>query len=497
MLKKIFSKKNFYILGAIFIAIFFFYICYKTPLAGDDWGYALNGRNGNILETLINQYNSWSGRIFSELWGYLIAPRKELWNILNPLFFVLIFVGVYKLIRVKYKYLMIPLIIIVLMLTIENNIRMETYTWIMGSTYVIPLCLSVWYLVIIDNLFRRSLISKRYLFSIVLSNIFLFIIGLMMENIAAAMLLGIIILIIYSYFNNRKIMKYLIINLIVISTSFVICRLSPGSAYRLARDHAEWSELNIFEKIVKAFPNFLDMTFIRNKYIILSLGIAMIGLLYSKRRNIKLYILIPSLLIQLLSIFNVFSYIVLKENNIFINPQSIYSMVFWILYIFDLFIILLSTIEKGLYRDKTIFVLLIAGACSGAMLMSPIYGSRSALFTVYYIIVLTCLITDQISLNKITSLIIICILVIFIIRKTNYYINLYKEVGLKQEERLMDIDYYQNHPEEKEVWIKRFGDGVVHGADINPDDIYHLETFKEYYELPQEAKNIIFYFEDK
>ena len=81
--------KYFYIIGALFIGCLFFYITYKTPLAGDDWGYALNGISGNPIELAISFYNSWSGRFFSELWGFMVAPNKWIWNIVNPLLFVL------------------------------------------------------------------------------------------------------------------------------------------------------------------------------------------------------------------------------------------------------------------------------------------------------------------------------------------------------------------------------------------------------------------------
>ena len=88
-------KKHFYILAAIFVAGLFFYITFKTPLAGDDWGYALNGMKGNPIEMTMSFYQTWSGRIFSELWGFVVAPNKWLWNVINPILFTLIFICLY------------------------------------------------------------------------------------------------------------------------------------------------------------------------------------------------------------------------------------------------------------------------------------------------------------------------------------------------------------------------------------------------------------------
>ncbi|MBR0479463.1 MAG: hypothetical protein IJJ24_10270, partial [Solobacterium sp.] len=63
--------------------LFFFLISRYAPLAGDDWGYAAGGRYNSALMRAWQNYFSWSGRFFSELWGYGIAPHKKLWNVLN------------------------------------------------------------------------------------------------------------------------------------------------------------------------------------------------------------------------------------------------------------------------------------------------------------------------------------------------------------------------------------------------------------------------------
>jgi len=273
-----------------------------------------------------------------------------------------------------------------------------------------------------------------------------------------------------------------------------MCRLSPGSTYRLVRDSGDWMNLSLIEKLAYGYPSFLETTFIKNKYMILFLGLVLLGLLFVKRKQIKSYILLPSLLIQLLSIFTVFSNIVIKSNNIFMDPNSLYSSIFWIIYTIDLFVVIYNSFEKGLYRDKAMFILIIGGSCSMAMLFAPFYGARSALFTVYYIIVLICLIIDGYNVNKYILLGLFVILLLLIYRKTKFFTTLYDQVAYDQEKRLVDIEYYRTHPDVEEAWIKRFEDGSIHSIDIEPDDTYHLLKFKEYYGLPQEAENIIFYY---
>ena len=493
-MKKVFSKKNFFLLGTIFILCLFAYITSKTPLAGDDWGYALNGSLGTPIKTTIEFYNSWSGRFFSELWGMLVPCNRWIWNIVNPLLFAGIFVFIYKLGSINKKPILCCLFILAFMLSVDDNLRMETYTWIMGTTYVIPLCLSLGYFVIVERLFKNNEYNNKTRLLNYLSNVLLFVIGLMMENIAAAMIVAIVILIAYSFFNRKEAIRYLVINLIFSIGSFAIMRLSPGSANRLVNDNAKWAAMSLFEKLANGYPNFISMSFINNNYAISLFSIVLIVLmLFSKKKNNNV-IKIINIVISLLGIFNVFSFVVLKES-IFNNPASIYSMVFWPIYVINAFLVIVLFIEDNYKRVKALFFLIVGGSSALAMLYSPIYGSRSAIFLVYYLIVVSVILLEEVNFNKKWIELCLCLLLLTIIGdRTIEYITKYKLVGVRQQERLEVIKYYQEHPEDEEAWIPRFPIYSIHGADIEIGDTYHFETFKEYYNLPQDAGKIFFYF---
>ena len=202
-MSNLFKKKNFYILASIFVLMLFAYITCKTPLAGDDWGYALNGSAGTPIKTALEFYNSWSGRFFSELWGMIVPCHKWIWNIVNPLLFMGIFLCIYKLAYIQNKPIMCSLLILAIMLSVDDNLRMETYSWIMGTTYIIPLFLSLLYFVIVDNLLKNEVYDWKLITFAIVDNLFLFIIGLMMENIAATMIVGIVFVLGYAFFNKR------------------------------------------------------------------------------------------------------------------------------------------------------------------------------------------------------------------------------------------------------------------------------------------------------
>ena len=491
-MKKVFSRKNFFLVAALFILALFAYITYKTPLAGDDWGYALNGMKGTPVKTALEFYQTWSGRFFSELWGMLVPGHKIAWNIINPLLFAGIFICVYKLGYVQNKPILCSFFILAFMLSVDDNLRMETYSWIMGTTYVIPLFFSLLYFLIIDHLIDRDYYSTRFKVILYLSNILLFVIGLMMENIAAAMIISIVLLLIYAFMRKRKAIRYLIINLLFSAGSFIIMRSSPGSASRLMSGHAEWAKMTLFEKISSAYPNFLQISFINNNYAIALFSVVLIGLMVFSKRNIHIVYRIVSSVISLLGIVTVFSFVL--KTDLLNDPNSVYSMVFWPVYIINAFASIFLGVEGDFKRHKALFLLVVGGSSVLVMLYSPIYGSRSSLYLVYYLIVVSVILLEDYRINKWVGAVFCLLLLVVIADRTHEYISKYRLVGIRESERAQVIQYYKDHPEDKEVWIPRFPIYSIHGADIEEGDDYHFETFKEYYGLPQDTDKIVFYF---
>ena len=483
-------NKYFYLLTAIFVFLLFSYITKITPLQGDDWGYALNSYGRNPFVRALEFYNSWSGRYFSELWGFIITPRRWVWDIINPLLFTSIFICIYTLTNTKKYYTLIPLMILSLILTVDNDIRIETYTWIMGTTYVIPLALSLIYYIIIEKLIFKK-VNKLFLnISYLVTNIILFYIGLTMENIAAIMILSGIILSIYTYLKKTDLKYLLFSNTIVSFISFMILRMSPGSNYRLERDNVSWINLNIFEKIENGIPEFIRYTFLDNYYLIVVLSVVSILLVLFKNTKTKKRIITITLAIAAIVITS------LNYYNILTNATTVLYLIFWIIFtldiIYNLFILL-----QGENQLKAIFYFIIAGTSNLVMLYSPLFGPRSSLYTIFYIIIVICLIINEININRYLNYLFTLICLIIVILQGNRYYKVYATIETVNIERDSIIEYYKVNPEVEEAWILRYPDSYLHGANVEPDDIYHLETFKRYYNLNQEPENIIFYFKEE
>lgn len=487
-------SKYFFILGAIYIVYLFRYISVRAPLAGDDWGYYLSGQD-SILKNALNFYITWSGRLFCEIWGFAMASHKEIWNAVNPVLFLLIFISIYF-IGSNNKPVTSVFFIIAMMLSVYFQIRTQTYTWIAGGNYSVSLCLSLLYFLLIDKLLSKDLSKRTRILICILTNIILIIIGLMIENIALTMIIGIVIIIVYLFIKNKRhLIKFFCINLIVSTTGFAITRLSPGSNFRLMRDHPEWIKLSVFEKITEGYHYFIQYGFINNSYTIALFSILIIGLIWfgnKKKNNILKTCYSAIMFVGILAVFssNIFNI------EVFLNDdKSLFSMLFWPVYCVVVFLSIIEYMPNGFMKDKAFFFLLIGGLSAGAMMMSPVNGARSYVYLVYYIILTGVIVFNSYDCNKYINLLFIIGLSFIIYTKNNYYKNLYNDIEYAQQKRLVKIKYYQEHPEDKEVWIERFPENALHSIDIEKGDDYHFEVFKEYYNLPQNANNIVFYFD--
>lgn len=487
------NKRN--LLFTMSVFVFFFVIDYLTPLAGDDWGYAINGMKENPFVMAYNFYFSWSGRYFSELWGFIVAPNKWLWNILNPLLFATIYFCINKIANKKNN-IIEYLLLLFIMLFVSDNLRMETYSWIMGSTYVVPLTLSLLYFLIVlkdDN--TRPL---KIVCAIVLN----FYIGLTMENIAGVMILANLLFLIDDWLNGKRNIKFFSVVLLSSFVSFVLLRISPGAAYRLS-ENVVWNNMTLFEQIGSNIIPFIKYTFYDNKYLILLTGLTILfKIIIDKKNNFEIFgfiILFISSSILLLSrkIFTITNIVLFESLSLYETNGYILclNILVWIIYVVYLFYFIYTHFEEPKKR-KLFFFLLISGASNIVMMISPIFGSRSSLYFYYYMAILVIMIIDSfIDINYKCQIIIILLIVSVLGFRSYKILNKYLMVHQVQQDREEKIAYYLDNPEDKDVWLPRMPIYSIHSADIEKEDTYHMEVFKKYYGLADDCV-INFYVED-
>lgn len=492
MIKKIFKKENFIFLAMIFIFGLFFYITIKTPLAGDDWGFYLNAQHKSPLVLAFEFYFSFSGRFFSEFWEHLGSGNRLIWNFLNPSLFTIIILMLYKITKVKKQHFLIILSLMAMMLSVDDNLRMETYSWLTGEIYIIPLMMALVYFYFIEQILNHKI---RHKIIYMLCAFLCFYIGLTVENIAATMIVANLVLFLYAYKILKRNYVLILICLFLSVVFFSVMRLSPGSAIRLYRDHLAWSNLSLLAKFLDGYPNFIEFTFIRNNYLVLFLAVSVILSSLYGHKKIALKYQIILILSNLIAVFAVFSFVFKWDYNPLILKTSWFSLIYWPIYTLIILIYLFNYFNQE-KRNKVLFFYVMAGICNATMIFSPIFGSRSSIYTIYFLMIVITMLIDTINFNSyLTMGALIILMVILFDRSYEYYFK-YNLVGIVYKERLEIIKYYQKHPEDTEVWIPRYPPFTIHGGDIEKGDTYHFETFKEFYNLPQSSDNIIFYFKE-
>ena len=75
-------------------------------------------------------------------------------------------------------------------------------------------------------------------------------------------------------------------------------------------------------------------------------------------------------------------------------------------------------------------------------------------------------------------------------RQFYWYLFLQHKITIKRES---EIAYYVVRPDIEEAYIIGYPDESIHSGNAEPDDTYHMQTFKEYYYL-NEDMTVRFYY---
>ena len=482
--------------GAAFL--FFLMISRWAPVAGDDWGYAVGGRYNNPFVKALGNYFSWSGRFLSELWGFMVAPHKHLWNVLNAAIFTGIFVLISWGFTKKNRYLTAALTGL-LILAVPNGLRMQTYTWIMGTTYVIPMLL---FLV-------HALLLRRYVFEdnmgpavFALLCVLNLAIPLYMEN-AAAMLFGAnVLVLLYVFLKDKSKLKKTAVLAVISLIGVILIRFSPGALFRMGRDHAEFNSLSLFGKIAVNWLPFIKYTFTNNENIMKILSAVFITLVLQKEDNkllkagmclVLLWGIVQPFSWQLFSLTGINLFYIIFELTV---PHSLtLNTVCWGLWTAVLFLAAYRCMERstGMF---VIWLLFCAGGANMVMLISPIFDVRSSFYTVFLFILIVSVGVSELRFGSVPAVVFAgAVLVLCGIEVLQYY-KLYRLIHQVDIKRMSQIAYYQERPDAGEAYILGYPAQTVHSADITEDDTYHMQYFKEYYYLDPDMHLNFYYLKD-
>lgn len=500
---KAFDKHG--VVAALLIAFFiiFMAITCVSPLAGDDWAYAVNSIDHHPIILAIQTYFSWSGRLLSEFWGYSIPRNKWIYDILNPVFFTSIFVLILKLADVRKHPVLSTLLVFFLILSVEDYLRMQTYTWCMGETYVIPLLIFLWIVWYLHGLLfgGREITKKQDRLLCVLC----FCGPLYMENAAAMITGGLFLVLLYCWFLDKEHFKRIRKYFLYAVVATLIIGLSPGAKSRLQTTQTAFWQMGFLQKIHYNWQNFLTFTFMTNKWLILVFCIVFLLFIWMNRKQYPY----AKWHLYLLSIPFVFGIVQSRSEMLATTYGQSWASIFYDLSLhgstrlntagYGLLVLvvlwILWSYLKGEKRWMSLFFFLCAGGANIVMLVSPIFDARSSIYTVFLFILLCTYILEQLEFPKPAWAVLMILLCVLNYQQVSNYAEKYYEVFRANNERQFQLRGFQNDPSLKEVYIVRMPRMSLHSADIEDADEYHMKYFKKYYNLSPDIV-LHFYFRD-
>lgn len=486
------KKKEIFI--AIIIFIFFFIILSLTPINGDDWGNYIIGMRGprGWIGNAIGMYFDWEGRFISRILINMLTINKWLWNIINAGFLATLFLLVVKMIGHK-KTTFVYIAFILSVLLIGKETFTQTYLWIAGNiTYFFPLVLSVLYFYLI-KCYLDGIINSKYIYGIwIVLNV---IIPMFVETMGVVIIITNVIMLLYTSIKAKKINRLFLSSLLISVISFLSMILSPGTKARIMYESSNFIDMSLLDKIVMNIPNFIMYTIARNDIILALIPIAFVYLVWKniKNKSIRFLSIIFNVIPYLAILLNLVNLPTLSNTNIamviknlnFLYDMNIVMMVYWFIYLL-LFFVLISIHFKNNY--KVIFILAIGLISNGVMLISPIWGARTALFTTYMLLFTIMFVFNEFE-GKIKGERLIKIMgTVSIVIISCMYIVLYMNVHHQNEIRGEDIRS-QLKSQNKVIVFEQIPDYALWG--INPYGEYHIKTFKAYYKIPQDTELVI------
>lgn len=473
-------KKYFKYIG---IFLFFLIVFYLVPISGDDWGNYLVGSNGlrHSLGVALGMYFDWEGRLVSRIFINILTYHKWAWNILNALLVAATIYMGERFVSKKAKPISFLLLILVFFL-INPYTFSQTMTWVAGNItyfFIVPVLLFYFFYLINHDKYNKFLLIV-FLFINLFGTMFV-------ENMALVLICGNILLIVYKYIKTKKIDKRLIVYTVISIGSFLAMFLSPGTRYRNSIENLDFNRLNIFEKVIYNIPNFVYYTFIVNPYLLVLMSISNYLIIRDKVQNKWMkYGLIVLMLVVPLLVSMVYPLSLVRESSLnFIIGDNLFVVCYFIVYLIASFILLFIQDKNDLVG---VFLFLIGIVSNLVMLISPTWGFRTSLFTYLALAIVAIRVIDSYikegKFNKFLeagiSIVLICCLGVYL----TFYINVSR--CSKANDKMIKE---QLESDKEVIYVDRFPEFA--NCNINPDNHYHIEKYKLYYDIPKDKELVL------
>lgn len=467
------------------IFLFFSILLFFVPITGDDWYNYVIGQKGvfSSISNTFRMYFTWEGRIVSRLLIYLLTSHRFIYIIVTSFSLTALCYFIANIYLPKYKYFLY-FVALSFLLTLENTVWTQSFLWVAGSiTYLYPCILFVGYLYYYFRVirYREKLFWYHYFFS----SLFSFFLVMFVENLAVSYLVFHFVTLFYQFYKTKKIDRYLLSNVGVAMIGFSFMLFSPGSATRTLVDHPGFQSLSLFSKIKINIPNFMHYTFLCNiPFMILLLATYLLLIFRGIQSRWKYFVS--------LFVFSFFSgvIVILIFHQYYISNYGwdflfshLYLLVFTIVILGFLFLLLLFKFCKKERAICFLLALFVALSNNLVMFFSPVWGGRVAFFTIFslfFLFVYFLLHHFSFFSSKSFFLFFATFTIIMMSCTLLQYFSVYRFTQVRErkiEEQLQE--------KEKFITIYTMPNHLLWGND--PYDEFHIDYFKEYYHIPDDA----------
>jgi len=130
------------------------------------------------------------------------------------------------------------------------------------------------------------------------------------------------------------------------------------------------------------------------------------------------------------------------------------------------------------------------------MMASPVFGDRSALYTVVLLIIYLYLLFDvQIISERVRQLTAVLLAVGIAVSSVRLGL-VYRMVRDVNAVRYHQTEYYRIRPDAEEAWFLAYPDYSIHSPNIEETDTVHIEAFRRYYWLGENTRIRFYYLDD-
>lgn len=465
--------KNNYILIIISLLIFgvIFYASNNAGYISDDYPYSLfyrgTQRITNIIQIIKNQvadYRTISARIFTNGFGQflLMFPRWG-FSIFNALAIILNVALTYLIIKeynLNNKIHKIIYLLIFSLFLITDSTKYLVY-WVMGSAnYVFTIPLILLFILFIKKwgLFKHPIITGLYigLISSFHESLLIFFIIYIFGNI------------LYDLIKKEKFNKWYIFYITMIIFAFAFLMVLP---FNRMSSNTDWNQMSLIQKLTTSIPVVSKNMFGPNHYhnlIPLIFTIAVSCTLYKKD----------------------------KIANLLIISNFLVYILAWIMddgWLYLIFSIILFVSESYMHiknkNEKLILTSLSFYAIVYSMIITPEYAAgRPNFFMYWYMILIICLLLNNITNDK-NKIISILLIIIFSVITVSREIYIYHEIGQITATRNLSIQLAKSN-NLGFVAIKKIPDkyaGYQMDANALCDEYWAKMHFLHYYELNEDT----------